>query len=154
MITVWATVIKYQDGLTTLYVERNRSCTDCISCVKFQQIMFKKHTSKNLYIIALPNNPHLFPKQRIQIGLPKTRILTIALLFYINPLLSLLIIGTLFEMFFKTDLAAITGVFLGGISGFFLTKYLSILLIRSPLFQPVIIYSSLLPNYCHLSINN
>ncbi|VFP78962.1 Protein RseC [Candidatus Erwinia haradaeae] len=154
MIRVWATVIKYHNGFATLYVEKNRSCINCISCTENKKNRFNKNTSKDLYIIEVYSYQSLVPKQQIQIGLSKSSALITALLIYITPLLGLLLSGILFQIFLKTDLAAIIGVLLGGISGFWLTKWLSILLMRSPSFQPVIIYRYVLSDSLKLSIKN
>ncbi|VFP82251.1 SoxR reducing system RseC family protein [Candidatus Erwinia haradaeae] len=154
MIRVWATVIKYHNGFATLYIEKNRSCINCISCTENNKNRFKKNTSKNLYIIEVYSYQALAPKQQIQIGLSKSSMLITALLIYLTPLMSLLLSGILFQIFLKTDLAAIIGVLLGGISGFLLTKWLSVLLMQSPSFQPVIIYSSILSRSLKLSIKN
>ncbi|MBV8042073.1 SoxR-reducing system protein RseC [Pluralibacter sp.] len=145
MIKEWATVITWHDGVAQVSCDVKASCSSCASRVGCGSRVLNKLGPQTQHTISVPSAQPLSVGQKVELGIGEGSLLTSALLVYMTPLFGLFTVAALFQLFFGSDLAALTGALLGGVGGFLIARGLSPKLAARDALQPTILSVGLPP---------
>ena len=146
MIKEWATVVGWHNGIAQVSCDVKASCNSCASRAGCGSRVLNKLGPQTTHTISVPSAEPLVAGQKVELGITEGSLLGSAMLVYMSPLLGLFVVAALFQVLFGTDIAALCGAVLGGVSGFLIAKGLSPRLAAKETWQPIIISVGLPPD--------
>ena len=143
MMREWATVVAWQDGMATLRCYQSSACSSCSASSACGFQILNKIKRNNVIEFQLPIEQSLEIGQRVEIGINEMNVLHSAFWIYLVPLLGLIIGATFANTLFSSNLSAILGALIGGISCFLVAKAYVKRLEQRRLYQPVVLQIAL-----------
>ncbi|WP_140921392.1 SoxR-reducing system protein RseC [Limnobaculum xujianqingii] len=139
MLREWATVIDWQQGIATLRCEQQAGCSSCQSKASCGTRVLNKLGPQVIHDLQIPVEQPLSPGQRVELGIPESGVLLSALLVYMVPLLGILLCSGLFYYGLGSDIAAIIGAIVGGVSGFVIARFYAAKFATNASVHPIIL---------------
>ncbi|MBK5072084.1 SoxR-reducing system protein RseC [Budviciaceae bacterium CWB-B4] len=139
MLREWATVIDWQQGIATLRCEQQAGCSSCRSKASCGTRVLNKLGPQVIHDLQIPVEQPLSPGQRVELGIPESGVLLSALLVYMVPLLGILLCSGLFYYGLGSDIAAIIGAIVGGVSGFAIARFYAAKFATNASVHPIIL---------------
>ncbi|WP_179038454.1 SoxR-reducing system protein RseC [Limnobaculum xujianqingii] len=139
MLRKWATVIDWQQGIATLRCEQQAGCSSCQSKASCGTRVLNKLGPQVIHDLQIPVEQPLSPGQRVELGIPESGVLLSALLVYMVPLLGILLCSGLFYYGLGSDIAAIIGAIVGGVSGFVIARFYAAKFATNASVHPIIL---------------
>lgn len=132
MLSEWATVVDWQQGVATLRCEQRSGCSGCRSSASCGTRALSKLGPSGIHELKVDYAQPLLPGQRVELAIPESSLIASALLVYMVPLLGILLFSSLLYFWIGTDLAAVFGAAFGAAAGFGVARFYAVRLAKRP----------------------
>lgn len=148
MMKIWATVVWWQQGIASLRCESAAGCSHCgarsgCSSRSPNELLPRREHQLRISILQ-----PLEPGQRVELGINEGRILRLAMLVYMSPLMGLMFGGAVVQWWFNNDIVTILGAVLGGAAAFWVARQYASRLDKHVDYQPFLLQIAPPPNLC------